>query len=87
MKGKNKSTKYGVPIEKIAYYVQELCKKEYDVGKTILVVKSQFHDQDIKEFAEKYYECSNEENVRHVANLLHSISSKNMDKYLQNITS
>jgi len=86
MEGKNKSTKCKVPIEKIAYYVQELFKKESDVGKIILVVKSQFCDNDIKEFAEKYYKCPNENNVRHLANLLYSVPTENISKYLQNTT-
>lgn len=84
MKGKNKGIRCGIPIEKIAYYVKELCKKEYDIGNTILVIKSQFCDKDIKEFAEKYYECSNDNNVRYIANLLRSIPSKDMNKYLNN---
>ena len=87
MKGSNKGEKRGVQIEKIAYYVQQLCKKDYDTGNIILIIKSQFYDQDVKEFAEKYHECSNDNNVKYVAHLLYSISPKNMDKYLQSVTS
>jgi hypothetical protein len=80
MKIKGRRTKRCVSTEKIAYYVQGLCKEKVDVGNVILVVKSQFSDNDIKKFAEKYYKCSNDENVRHVANLLRSISPKDINK-------
>jgi hypothetical protein len=73
--------------EKIAYYVQGLYGRSVDTGKTILVVKSQFDDNDIKEFADKYYMCSNNNNVRRVANLLRSISSKDMNEFLVELTS
>lgn len=86
-KRKGNDAKRGASTEKIAYYVQGLCKGKVDVGKTILVIKSQFSDKDIKAFADKYYNCSNDNNVRHVAKLLRSISAKNIDKYLQRITS
>lgn len=87
MKGNNKGTKCGVSIEKIDYYMQQLCKKDYDIGNIILVIKSQFYDRDIKKFAEKCQECFNDENVRCVTNLLYSTLPKNIDKYLRNITS
>ena len=70
MKRKGNNVKRGASTEKIAYYVQGLCKEKVDIGKVILVVKSQFNDDDIKEFANKYCECSNNNNVRYVANLL-----------------
>lgn len=75
MKRKGRKVKRCASTEKIAYYVQGLCKGEVDVGNVILVVKSQFNNSDVKEFADKYYECSNDDNVRQVANLLRSISS------------
>jgi hypothetical protein len=78
MKGKCNDVKCYASTEKIAYYVQGLCKKRVDIGNVILVVKSQFSDNDIKEFADKYYVCSNNDNVRHVANLLRPICSKNI---------
>jgi hypothetical protein len=82
MKRKGRRIKRCASTEKIAYYVQGLCKEKVDIGDAILVVKSQFSDNDIKKFAEKYYKCFNDENVRHVANLLRSISSKDISKHL-----
>jgi len=87
MKRKARGAKCCASTEKIAYYVQGLCKEKVDIGNVILVVKSQFYDNDIKEFADKYYRCSNDDNVRNVANLLRSISPKDINKYLQNFTS
>lgn len=77
----------GVSIEKIAFYVQQLCKKDYDVGNILLIIKGQFYDQDIKKFAEKYHKYSNDNDVRYVANLLYSSRPNNIDKYLQSIMS
>lgn len=87
MKRKGNDIKRCASTEKIAYYVQGLCKKKAELGNIILVVKSQFSDYDIKEFADKYYMCSNDDNVRRVANLLRSISSKDINTYLQKFTS
>lgn len=87
MKRKCENIKRCASTEKIAYYVKGLCKGKVDIGKVILVVKSQFSDDDIEEFADKYYECSNDNNIRHVANLLRSISSEDVNKYLQKFTS
>lgn len=87
MKGKGNDVKRCTSTEKIAYYVQGLCKKKAELGNIILVIKSQFSDYDIREFADKYYMCSNDDNVRHVANLLRSISSKNINTHLQKFTS
>jgi len=83
MKRKGMSSKCCVSTEKIAYYVQGLYKEKVDIGKVVLVVKSQFRENDIKEFADKYCMCSNNDNVRRVANLLRSISHKDIDKRLQ----
>lgn len=85
MKKKSKNKNGGVPLEKIAYYVQGLYKKDSDTGKIILVITSQFCEEDLRNFAEKYKECHNDNNVRHIANILASVPSKTMDKYLQNI--
>ena len=87
MKRKCESVKRCASTEKIAYYVQGLCKGKVDMGKVVLVVKSQFSNDDIKEFADKYYECYNNDNVRHVANLLRSISPRSIDEHLQKFTS
>ena len=87
MKGKGNDIKRCASTEKIAYYVQGLCKEKVDIRSVILVVKSQFSNNSIKEFADRYYTCSNDDNVRHVANLLRSISPKNINKYLQKFTS
>lgn len=70
MKRKGKRTKRCASTEKIAYYVHGLCKGKVDIRNVILVVKSQFSDNDIKEFADKYYKCYNDDNVRRVAGLL-----------------
>jgi hypothetical protein len=86
MKRKDNDVKRRASTEKIAYYVQGLCKEKVDIGNVILVVKSQFTDDDIKEFADKYYEYSNYNNVRYVANLLRSISPKDINQYLQKFT-
>jgi hypothetical protein len=82
MKRKGRIVRRCASTEKIAFYVQGLCKEKVDIGNVIIVVKSQFNNSDIKEFADKYYKCSNDDNVRHVANLLRSISSKDINKYL-----
>lgn len=87
MKRKAKGVKRCASTEKIAYYVQGLFKGKVDMRNVILVVKSQFYDNNIKEFADKYYRCSNDDNVRHIANSLRSISPKDINKYLQNFTS
>jgi hypothetical protein len=87
MKRKGRSIKSCASTEKIAYYVQGLYKEKVDIGMVVLVVKSQFRDNDIKEFADKYCMCSNNDNVRRVANLLRSISHKNIGKHLQKFTS
>lgn len=87
IKENRKSIKSGVSLEKIAYYVKMLYKKDSDVGKIILVIKSHFCEKDLRNFADKYKECSNDNNVRYIANLLVSVPSKSMDKYLQRITS
>ena len=76
----------GASLEKIAIYVKKLYKKDADLAKTILIIKSHFCDSDIRKFAEKYKECNNDNNVRHLANLLLSVSPKNIEKYLQRTT-
>lgn len=85
MERRNNGKKRDVSVGKIAFYVKNLCKKDTEVGKVILVIKSKFCDRDLKAFADKYHEHCTDDNVRHVANLLWSVSPKNMDKYLQNI--
>lgn len=87
MRRKGKSVKRNASTEKIAYYVQGLCKEKVDIENVILVIKSQFSDDDIDKFADKYYKCYNDNNVRYVANLLRSISSNDINKYLQKFTS
>lgn len=84
MTEKSKNEKRGASAHKIAYYVQKLCKDRRDVGKTILTLKSQFYDNDLKEFAERYHERCTDDYVRHVANLLHSLSSKDINTYANN---
>lgn len=86
MEGKMKSIESGVSLEKIAYYVKNLYKKHSDLNKTILFMRSNFCEKDIRKFAEKYKECPTDNNVRYLANLLLSVPSKNMDRYLQKIT-
>ena len=73
-----KDEKRGASAHKIAYYVQKLCKGRRDTGRTILALKSQFYDRDLQEFAEKYHERCTDDGVRHVANLLHSLSSEDV---------
>ena len=80
----SKNEKRGASAHKIAYYAQKLCKDRRDTGKTILALKSQFYDQDLKEFAEKYHEHCTDDGVRYVANLLHSLSPKDINTYTNN---
>ncbi len=87
MKKKGRSVKRFASTEKIAYYVQGLCKEKVEIGNVIIVVKSQFNASDIKIFADKYYECSNDDNVRRIANLLRSVYSKDINKHLRKSTS
>lgn len=86
MKKKGRSVKCCASAEKIAYYIQGLCKEKVEIGNVVLVVKSQFNASDIKTFADKYYECSNDDNVRRIASLLRSVSSKDINKYLHKST-
>ncbi len=86
MEEKMKSIESGVSLEKIAYYVKNLYKKHSDLDKTILFMRSSFCEEDIRKFAEKYKECSTDNNVRYMANLLLPVPSKNMDRYLHRIT-
>lgn len=81
MTEKSKNEKRGASAHKIAYYAQKLCKDRRDVGKTILALRSQFCDKDLKEFAEKYHKRCTDDDVRHVANLLHSLSPKDIGVY------
>jgi len=80
----SKNEKRGASAHKIAYYVQKLFKDRRDAGRTILALKSQFYDRDLKEFAEKYHEHCTDDGVRHVANLLRSLSTKDINTYMSN---
>ncbi len=85
MKRDFNSIKKGVSIEKIAYYVKRLYQRDEDIKNVISVIRSQFRYKDIKEFASKYRECNNDDDVRYIANLLYSTPLATIDTYLRNI--
>ena len=87
MERKNNGKKRDVSAGKIAFYVKNLCKEDSEVGNVVLVIKSKFYNRDLKAFADRYHEYCTDDNVRHVANLLWSVSPKEMNRYLQNIVS
>lgn len=70
---------------KIAYYVQNMTKKEKDSRKVILTIISQFNNRDIKEFANKYRSCFNESDVRMVASLIYSIPIKALKRSMEQL--
>lgn len=87
---KKASNKKRASPTKIAYYAQSMAEKGKNVKEIILIITDLFDRRDVKEFANKYKNCRNIENVRYVADLIYYIPIKNMDKtidYFINIVS
>lgn len=57
---------------KIAYYIQNIAKKDPDPKKIILIIASRFDKRDIKTFAKRYKYCINEDNVKRIARIIFS---------------
>ena len=65
---------------KVAYYAKSMLEKDIDKKEIILVLADRFNKDDLKEFADKYRHCFYIEGIRHIANLIYSIPTKNLDK-------
>ncbi len=64
---------------KIAYYVQRLLEKKMGAKEIMLIISSQFGNDDVREFAKMYRYCFYMEDIRHIANLIYRISKKDID--------
>lgn len=76
----NSNKKVRAPPVKIAYYVQNMAGRKTNSIKVILAIMSQFDKRDIMQFARKYRRCFNNEDVRHIANMIYSIPMKNIER-------
>lgn len=70
---------------KIAYYVQRLLEKNIGTKEIILIISSQFGNDDVREFARMYRYCIYMEGVRNIANLIYNIPKKNMNKAIDTV--
>lgn len=65
---------------KIAYYIQRMLEKKMKTKEVILIISSQFGNEDVREFAKMYRHCFYREDILRIANLIYNISKKNMDE-------
>lgn len=70
---------------KIAYYVQRLLEKNIVTKEIILIVSSQFGNEDVREFARMYRHCTYMEDIRRIANLIYKIPKKDMNKAMDTV--
>lgn len=70
---------------KIAYYVQRLLEKNIGTKEIILIISSQFGNNDVREFARMYRYCTYMEDIRRIANLIYKIPKKNMNEAMDTV--
>jgi hypothetical protein len=70
---------------KIAYYVQRMLEKKMETKEIILIISSQFGNDDVREFAKMYRYCFYREDIRRIANLIYNISKKNMNEAMNTV--
>ncbi len=70
---------------KIAYYVQRLLEKNIGTKEIILIISSQFGNDNVREFARMYRCCIYMEDIRNIANLIYNIPKKNMDDAMDTV--
>lgn len=70
---------------KIAYYVQRMLEKNIGTKEIILIISSQFGNEDVREFARMYSYCIYMEDIRNIANLIYSIPKKDMNRAMDTV--
>lgn len=70
---------------KIAYYVQRMLEKKMKTKEIILIISSQFGNEDVREFAKMYRCCFYREDIRRIANLIYNIPKKNIDEIMDTV--
>lgn len=70
---------------KIAYYVQRLLEKNIGTKEIILIISSQFGNDNVREFARMYRCCIYMEDIRNIANLIYNIPKKNMNDAMDTV--
>ena len=84
IKSRDIGQKEASPV-KIAYYVQRMLEKKIETKEIILIISSQFGNENVKEFAEMYRYCLYREDIRKIANLIYNIPKKDMDETMDTV--
>lgn len=81
-KDDKKAERYRTSPAKIALYVQNMSQKGMGKKEILLIITDRFDKRDVMTFADKYRRC-NLEKVGHIADVLCTITHRNLDNVLK----